>query len=284
MQIIIRNKTASLVSLPGPMPRLDSDTNQQIEISPEVYDKYKNDLNNMKLAGQIDIVSTEIVGSMPGGFSLDDDGVLLYNEQPITINGPTSSTNNAVAVFDGTTGRLIKTTTAFIDSAGNISNLEGKISGIRHYNKSTVDPTTPTPADGDRYYNTALHMEMRYDGSRSKWLSVDSNTIQFGATGDTTTGTYFKGIDGLMSSIAGYPAFYAGTVVELAITRSDTDSATFEVVVNGTAITEMPSSSSTTRLSLNADFVAGAVLAIRNKGSGNTVSDVNGWMKVKWKV
>jgi hypothetical protein len=269
------------------MPRLDSDQNRQIEVTPEVYDRYKNDLNILKQANLIDIVSTEMMGSPPtdgGGYSLDDEGSILYEGVPATINGPTSSVNNAVAVFDGTTGRLLKTTTAFVDGSGNINNLEGKINGIRSYNKVAIDPTAPTPADGDRYYNTALHMEMRYDGLRGKWLSVESSIIQFGASGDTLVGGYFKGVDGLLSATKGYPAFYAGTVVELAITRSDTDTTTLEVVADGLAIAEMISNSTVTRLQLNADFAAGQILGVRNKATGNTVSDVDGWLKVKWKV
>jgi hypothetical protein len=51
------------------------------------------------------------------------------------------------------------------------------------YASSATDPTTPAPVDGDRYYNTNLEMWMFYSGSRSKWLSIETATFQFGRNG-----------------------------------------------------------------------------------------------------
>jgi hypothetical protein len=44
------------------------------------------------------------------------------------------------------------------------------VHGVRYYGVSTTDPTTPTPQDGDQYYNSVLDMNMYYDGGRAKWL------------------------------------------------------------------------------------------------------------------
>ena len=286
MIIVIRNLTATPVSLPGPMPVLDTDRNQQIEITPENYDRYKNELNKLKDAGFIDLVSSEVVGSK---FSFDDDnGVLLYNGAQIApggdVIGPSTATNNAVPVFNGTTGKLIKATTAYIDSAGNLNNLEGKINDIRHYNKSATNPTSPAPADGDRYYNTTLHTEYRYDGLRSKWLSIETSVINFGGIGLVPAGSYFNGIGGPMGSTAGHPAFHNGTLVEFAATRSNSDAISFEVTADGVAIAEITSNAILTRVQLNASFNIGSVLAVRNKLGGSSPSDVNGWIKIKWRA
>jgi hypothetical protein len=43
-------------------------------------------------------------------------------------------------------------------------------------------PTSPvSAADGDHYYDSILKCLMYYDGTRSKWLSVESRTLQVGS-------------------------------------------------------------------------------------------------------
>lgn len=162
------------------------------------------------------------------------------------------------------------------------------VKGVRYFGVLATDPATITPINGDQYYNSALDMNMYYDEGRSKWLSVETYTIRFGRSGNTTAGSYYRGIDGLaFSSADGDIAVENGTVIGIGYTRTDTDSATFEVVAGGTLITGAVLASTAlngkTKI-LNSDFSENNILAVRNQAGGNTTSNVHGWVRVKWRA
>jgi len=158
--------------------------------------------------------------------------------------------------------------------------------GPKRYSNSATDPVSPVPAEGDVYYNTALQMQMQYDGSRSKWLSVESATFGFGRNGNTGAGTYYRTYNGLLGSASrGYHALYEGTVVGVAYTRSDTDAATFSIQASGSEIATLASSATSGRNTAeDADFSQGSVLAIQNQLGGNTTSNVVVWLRVRWRA
>jgi hypothetical protein len=162
------------------------------------------------------------------------------------------------------------------------------VHGVRYYGVSTTDPTTPTPQDGDQYYNSVLDMNMYYDGGRAKWLSVETETIFFGRNGNTAAGNYYRVGDGLAySSTNGHIAVENGTIIGIGYTRDDTDSATFEVTAGGTLITGAVLASTATSgktKTLNSDFNEDDILGVRNQAGGNTTSVVNGWVRIKWRV
>ena len=162
----------------------------------------------------------------------------------------------------------------------------GAYNGVFHYESSATDPTTPTPSDGDRYYNTSLGMEMRYDSTRSKWLSVEVGQFDFGRKGNTAAGSYYKGLDSLAYSDAdGRVLEYGGTIVSISYTRSDIDSAVFQVTVDGNEEAFISSSASSGYdISLNSDFSQGSIMAARNKSGGNTTKDVAGTVRFKWRA
>lgn len=157
--------------------------------------------------------------------------------------------------------------------------------GRTDYGALATDPVA-VPADGDKYYNTSLQMEMRYDALRSKWLSVESTEFLFGRDGNTNLGQYYRTSDGrVMSAALGWYAVRSGTVVSLGYTRTDADAATFEITSNGATIASVASSATGGRdITLNANFSFGQVLAARNAAAGNVTSDVVGWIRVKWRV
>lgn len=158
--------------------------------------------------------------------------------------------------------------------------------GPKRYPNSATDPVSPTPAEGDVYYNTALEMEMRYDDSRSKWLSVECATLQFGRSGTTAAGSYYRGVNGLvLSATRGYPAWHNGTIVAFGYTRDDTDSATFEVTVGGTTAAFLASSAISGKdNTLNADISEDGIIALRNASGGNITTNVEAWVKIRWGV
>jgi len=154
------------------------------------------------------------------------------------------------------------------------------------YPASATDPVSPSPANGDMYFNTALGMEMFYDGSRSKWLSIETFEIFFGRSGNTAAGSYYRGVDSaVMSSTSGMRAEYNGTIVGLSYMRSDSDAATFVVAADGVAGATLASSAvSGGSTTLNTNFNAGQIMAVLNQAGGNTTSDVQGRVRGRYRV
>ena len=218
--------------------------------------------------------------------------------------GPGSSTDHALVRWDGNTGTLIQDSNVILTDAGDMTLTGGTIlsvdnivqatinngvvvNGIRSYGKLGADPGVgPVATDGDTYYNTALRMPMTYDGLRTKWLSVESNEFIFGRNGPTAVGQYYRTVDGrVMSSTLGWYAIRSGTIVSLGYTRSNAVASTFELLRNGIVIATVGSAAINGRdITLNADFLFGDVLAVRNQNPGGVTQDVVGWFRVKWRV
>ena len=162
----------------------------------------------------------------------------------------------------------------------------GTNSGVRHYGKLGIDPTTPPPTQGDLYFNTVLDMEMIYDASRLKWLSNHTETLLFGRSGNTGGGSFYRGPGNrAYSSTTGRNAEYNGTVIAITYTRADSDAATFEATVDGLSIATLASSSNKGEdLSLNADFNSGQIIGVKNQSGGNTTRHVHGWLSFRWRL
>jgi len=203
----------------------------------------------------------------------EDNGAGDGGDVPVTAGSATAGNDNGGDV-------VLSPGSGFGTGADGIV----QVNGVKHYANSATDPTVPTPAEGDRYYNTTLEMDMRYDGSRSKWLSVETITIDVSDQGTLNSGSYFQVGTLRMTAARGFPAFYNGTVVSIAYTRDDTDAASIAVTAGGTTI----SSLATTAISgvdntKNDDFSSGAVLAVRNDGA-NALTNGIAWVRLKWRV
>jgi hypothetical protein len=157
---------------------------------------------------------------------------------------------------------------------------------VQKYSPSATDPSSPTPVEGDTYYNTDLEMMMQYDGYRSRWLSIESETLHFGRSGTTIAGGYYRGINGIvLSATRGYLASYDGTIVAMGYTRDNSDAATFEVTADGTGFSELVSTTTNgVTKTLNDDFYEDEVLAIRNKTGSNGTDYTQCWFKLRWRV
>jgi hypothetical protein len=162
----------------------------------------------------------------------------------------------------------------------------GDINGIHYFPVSATDPTSPTPVDGDRYYNSVLHEFMTYDGARSKFLSTAQVTLQSGATGNTIVGSYFRGADGLAyGTNIGHPV-PKGTLVGFLFSMTTAVSAVIEVLIDTTVIASLSVSAAgvTVALALNADFSQG-LMKFRNKLTGsNTVVNAQMTALIKRRV
>jgi hypothetical protein len=195
------------------------------------------------------------------------------------VVGPASATDNAACRFNGTTGNLIQNSGVIIDDNDYIT-----ANGARFLGESATDPGSPE--DGDLYYNTVLKKWMSYDGTRSKFLTVESFTMHFGRKGATATGAYYKGIERMSySATKGILAPFKGTVIAMGYTRDDTDAATFEVTKDGSSLATLASSAIEGKdTTLNADFAADEVLGVKNQSGGNDTLHVIGWVTIKWRV
>jgi len=171
------------------------------------------------------------IGDLPGGGGGGD------------VTGPSSSVDLGVAVFDGTTGKVIKD------------------SGLRHYGASATDPSSPSPAAGDRYFNTALGMEMTYDAGRSKWLSTEAWVAPFVNNGRVNN-QYMKIGNLRLASDRGYLVTRNATITEIAyVRRSGNDQPRYTVRTDGSntnAWIQVPNNSTTEGkdLSVNVDIAA----------------------------
>ena len=219
-------------------------------------------------------ISAGVTGSL-----VISSSYLILSESAVAPATPASS--KGVLYASGSDSHLY-----WKDDSGNVFDLAATSSSRTDYGTASIDPISPTPVEGDKYYNTVLEKEMRYDGSRSKWLSIESNTINFGRNGNTAPGSYYKGLDGkAFSATSGLSALYAGTVVALAYTRDDVDATVFEFAADGAQIAFISSSAlSGSDTALNGDFVSDSVLSIRNQTGTNTVSGVQGYAQVKWRI
>lgn len=163
-----------------------------------------------------------------------------------------------------------------LDLDGYNINDVGTINGVRYYGKSATNPVTPTPADGDLYYDTALDLWMFYDGTRSKWLSVEKITYQAGRAGATTAGTFYRGINGMvLSTTAGFPV-QQGTIVGLELFKTSTTASTLDVGDGSSILATLSHGAAAGRyadFTVNGDISAG-LLTCRNAPAGTTTQNV----------
>jgi hypothetical protein len=247
-----------------------------------------------------DISSSSVTTAVSGGTGTNDVSAdnevsfVAQDEDGTYIAGGTPVASGFLSRDGLTTGSLLQAQdfgsngiTADVLAESTASN-GVLINGNRHYADSATDPSSPTPLEGDRYYNTTLEMEMRYDGLRSKWLSVNEAWLHFGRAGNTADGAFFDGAGGIQfTSDRGFPASFNGTVVAISFTRDDTDSATIEITRGGTLITGATYTSTSlynAPVDIDADFASGAALGVRNQSTGSTVTNLMGWVRIKWRI
>jgi hypothetical protein len=203
----------------------------------------------------------------------EDNGAGTGGDIPITAGSATAGNNDGGDVLVN-------------PGSGAGTGVDGivQINGPKHYANSATDPTLPAPAEGDRYYNTVLEMDMRYDGSRLKWLSVETCIINASDQGTLNSGSYFQVGTLRMAAARGYDAMFAGTVVSLGYTRTDSDAASFAVTAAGITIASVASTAlKGFNNALDGDFVQDDVLAMRNDGA-NALSNGIVWARVKWRA
>jgi hypothetical protein len=115
MKVRFRNKHTGPISLPGPLPRLKINDDITVDITPEEYDRYREEIQgllNQNLIGQ-EFVS--VVGSLPGDYTLDqDEGKIRFRGTSIApgaggVVGPGGgAVDGNLPAFDGPSGLILK--------------------------------------------------------------------------------------------------------------------------------------------------------------------------------
>jgi len=184
------------------------------------------------------------------------------------VTGPASSVDKRIVTFNGATGKLAQD------------------AGCRFYGTSATDPSSPAPANGDMYFNTAIYELMVYDGNRAKWLSASQVTLMSGRSGSTLAGSYYRGMDGLAyGANIGHPV-PKGTLVGLAWSKTSAAAATLEAVIGGSSIATLALGAGVLvgyDWTKNADFAEG-LMQFRNLAAGATTTDVQITALIKRRV
>ena len=97
------------------------------------------------------------------------------------VQGPASSTDNALARFNGTNGTVIKNSTATVDDSGNLSVLTSSSTGTGA-NKMPVGTTAQRPASpqsGHYRLNSDYGIPEWYDSIGSRWLPFFDSRISY---------------------------------------------------------------------------------------------------------
>lgn len=159
-----------------------------------------------------------------------------------------------------------------LDSAGRIRVAVEQLGSI------VVSASPPMTTDGSVLWmdNTTYTLYQR-DVTRAKWLSVDVQQAIGGRNGTTPPGNFYRTADSMVMDAAnrGIPV-PKGTLTSIAWSRTDTGSATLEVLANGVVIGSLATSVAGTVRddTVNADFNAG-FLSFRNKlAGGSNTQDV----------
>lgn len=104
------------------------------------------------------------------------------------VVGPASATDNAIARFDATTGKLIQSSGGSIDDNGNLTATTHTSTGTGadRLAKGTTAQRPASPTVGDIRFNTTLNVVEAYHSSLG-WVSLSNNFLATGGTETTYT-------------------------------------------------------------------------------------------------
>jgi hypothetical protein len=111
--------------------------------------------------------------------------IIQANVDGVVI-GPASATDTAVALFSGTTGKLIKNSLVTIDGSGSVNIPSGqsyKINGSAlTYANVGAEPTLPLSARGDLLYRNASNVTARLPvGTNEQVITTNGTDVSWGA-------------------------------------------------------------------------------------------------------
>jgi hypothetical protein len=217
-----------------------------------------------------------------GTLDISSSGILnLNNISGAGVSTPTAGNTSLFYDTDTDLISYVNTTTSGvigIDPADTIN-------GIRHYGALAADPVSPAPSAGDMYYNTVLNQEMRYDASRSKWLSVAVLFEGCGRNGTTGANAFYQKFNGIITALTYGPIVPRGTIVSIGYGSQNAVAHTFEVLVNGVVVASLASGGSNAVYddTFNVDIDEG-LMSFRNAAGSGTTTNLQATVQYKLRI
>lgn len=109
------------------------------------------------------------------------------------VLGPGSATDEALARFDGTTGKLVQNSVVLVSDTGKVSGVDSLV-----INNDTAGPGTPS--NGEMYFDSTYNTLMYYDNTRTKWLSIDNHCLTFSKDSTVNAGIALQNAGGVDTS------------------------------------------------------------------------------------
>ena len=146
----------------------------------------------------------------------------------VGVNGPSSSTDNAVVRFDGTTGKVIQNSGVTIDDSNNVS-------GVAQLNATTADltnieVTNIKAKDGTASASIADSTGIFTHATATVFPAGTVSLPSITTTGDTNTGIFFPAADTIAFTEGGAEAMRINSSGQLVIGTTTTPSQTYEVL------------------------------------------------------
>ena len=135
------------------------------------------------------------------------------------------------------------------------------------------DPTIAVPVGGDKYYNTTIQEEMRYDSLRDKWLSVTTFTDGLGFNGGNAATGFYRRYNGMTTSATSGVFVPKSTITKIAYTTTNAVVHTYEILLDGVVVASL-ASGGLASASATTDFdVDSGIISARNAaGSASTTN------------
>ncbi|WP_299683083.1 hypothetical protein [uncultured Dokdonia sp.] len=151
-----------------------------------------------------------------------------------------------------------------------------------------VAQPTPTTSLANGQLAVIGNMLYMYDGSRSKWLSIESTAIQYARDGSSDDNQLLYGGD-LTSGVSGSLMPLDGTIVAIAAMGSAGDDTDINIrardATNTNSINETITLSSLRYIdnAVNLDFNAGDFITARARDASTTTTNLSLVIWVKWR-
>ena len=223
------------------------------------------------------------------GVIVNVDGVVRNDLlQSITLD-PVDPRNSLTIVMDSSQTGAVKV----VDSDYSWANMptpEGAVSieslpSLVNHGSAASAPASPPPSAGDTYYDTTINSQMVYDGTRSKWLSVESCTFQYGSNKDREDQYLYLPGNLQGNSDRGYAVPLDSTIVAIGYTRDNaSDTPTFQVRSNGSSVATIASAANVTEgIDSTIDVDITAAEHIVGYVAGDKAKHPSFWVRLKWR-
>jgi len=211
-----------------------------------------------------------------------DDGYLVFYNGTAWVN----ATNNAP--HSSLSGLLNDDHTqyALLTGNGSRNNITGTFNFGDGYLIAPTYNIAPTTSVVDGALAIVDGVMYSYDGTRSKWLSVDRKQYWTGRNHNNAQNVYLYGLDSIATSTTGYRVLRDGTITGLVAQTSSNSTWTLQVRRNGvvTALASLSLSATTgaQTTSVNVDVSQGDRLQLF--ASGNNIANPVAGLEIAWRI